>query len=91
MPKLIHKFPFQKFYIENAPGSGRQIETEEGKIKALIYANWRKTTERLTASNLIVYDHVKRLGLISLTSVILFLKSQVNNAFLKRIITLVEK
>jgi [histone H3]-lysine36 N-dimethyltransferase SETMAR len=63
------KFWSSNFDVENAPRSGRQVETDEDIIKALIDANRRITTreiaERLSLSNSTVHDHLKRLGLIS--------------------------
>lgn len=48
------------------PRSGKFVEADEDKIDALIAANSRITTleiaERLHLWNLIVHDHVKRLG-----------------------------
>lgn len=63
------KFRSGKFDVEDAPRSGRPVEVDEDKIKALIDANRRITTreisKRLKLSNSTVHDHLKRLGLIS--------------------------
>ncbi|XP_039304822.1 histone-lysine N-methyltransferase SETMAR-like [Solenopsis invicta] len=102
----------EKTEIGDAPHSGRPVEADEDTIKALIDANRRITTtceiaERFGSSNLIVYDYLKHLGLISKLDIWvphvlternlcvdvcdLLLKRQKNDLFLKRIITRDEK
>uniref|UniRef100_V9IC99 Histone-lysine N-methyltransferase SETMAR n=1 Tax=Apis cerana TaxID=7461 RepID=V9IC99_APICE len=63
------KFRSDNFDIKDAPRSGRPVEADEDKIKALIEANRRITTReiatRLNLSNSTVHDHMKRLGFVS--------------------------
>lgn len=80
--RMDHDVPIQRQYqsrfakllsgnfdVEDAKLSGRLVETDAGKIKALIDANSRITTrrivERINVSNWTIHGHVKRLGLIS--------------------------
>ncbi|GFX16415.1 histone-lysine N-methyltransferase SETMAR [Trichonephila clavipes] len=63
------KFRTGNFDVEDAPRSGRPIETDKDAIKAFMDANRRITTReielRLNLSNSTVYDHLKYLGLSS--------------------------
>ncbi|GFS53020.1 histone-lysine N-methyltransferase SETMAR [Trichonephila clavipes] len=63
------KFRSGNFDVEDAPRSGRPVETDKDAIKALVDANRRITTReiglRLNLSNSTVYDHLKGLGLSS--------------------------
>ncbi|EZA47571.1 Histone-lysine N-methyltransferase SETMAR, partial [Ooceraea biroi] len=63
------KFRSGDFNVKDAPRSGRPIEIDDDKIKALIDSNRRLTTreiaENLNISKSSVENHLKRLGYIS--------------------------
>ncbi|EZA54179.1 Histone-lysine N-methyltransferase SETMAR, partial [Ooceraea biroi] len=63
------KFRSGDFNVKDAPRSGRPIEIDDDKIKALIDSNRRLTTreiaENLNVSKSSVENHLKRLGYIS--------------------------
>ncbi|EZA47399.1 Histone-lysine N-methyltransferase SETMAR, partial [Ooceraea biroi] len=63
------KFRSGDFNVKDAPRSGRPIEIDDDKIKALIDSNRRLTTreiaENLNISKSSVENHSKRLGYIS--------------------------
>lgn len=66
--KWFEKFRSSNFCLEDAPRSGRSVETDEGTIKTWIDAKRQIATweivKRLNLSNSIVH-HLKLLGLIS--------------------------
>ncbi|EZA48646.1 Histone-lysine N-methyltransferase SETMAR [Ooceraea biroi] len=63
------KFRSGDFNVKDAPRSGRPIEIDDDKLKALIDSNRRLTTreiaENLNISKSSVENHLKRLGYIS--------------------------
>ncbi|EZA53745.1 Histone-lysine N-methyltransferase SETMAR, partial [Ooceraea biroi] len=65
----VTKFQSGDFNVKDAPRSGRPIEIDDDKIKALIDSNRRLTTreiaENLNISKSSVENHSKRLGYIS--------------------------
>ena len=67
-PKLVSKFSFRQFLLEDLPRPGRPLEADVDKMKSLVDANRRITTreiaERLNLSNATVHKHMERLGLI---------------------------
>lgn len=68
VPKLVAKLRSSNFCLEDAPRSGRSVETDEDTIKTWIDAKRHVATceivNRLNLSSSIVH-HLKRLGLIS--------------------------
>ncbi|GFS56818.1 histone-lysine N-methyltransferase SETMAR [Trichonephila clavipes] len=60
------KFRSGNFDVEDAPRSGRPVESDKDAIKALVDAKRRITKReiglRLNLSNSTVYDHLKGLG-----------------------------
>ncbi|GFT64402.1 HTH_48 domain-containing protein [Trichonephila clavipes] len=67
------KFRSGNFDVEDAPRSGRPLETDKDAIKALVDANRRITTQRNLCRRIDVCDSL--------------LKRHENDPFLKRIIT----
>lgn len=67
--KWYKKFRSGNFDVQDAPRPGRPVEADEEKIMALVEGNRHITTRdvaaRLNLSNSTVFDHMKRLGLVS--------------------------
>ena len=66
---MICSFSFRRFYLKDAPRSGRPTEVDDGKIKPMIENNQRSTTpeiaEKLNVSHTCVERHLKQLGYVN--------------------------
>ncbi|EZA46710.1 Histone-lysine N-methyltransferase SETMAR [Ooceraea biroi] len=91
------KFRSRDFNVKDAPRSGRPIEIDDDKIKALIDSNRRLTT-RESAENLNVLKssveiHLKRLGYISKLDIWILLPffRQLHDSALKKVLIFFSK